>query len=59
MKHEPARCACLRHGLHVATLPLHQRDPFDRMLVAQSQLEGLPIVTADAYIVRYDVQVIW
>jgi PIN domain nuclease of toxin-antitoxin system len=49
----------LRHGLHVATLPPHHRDPFDRMLVAQSQLEGLPIITADAQIVRYDVQVIW
>jgi PIN domain nuclease of toxin-antitoxin system len=49
----------LRHGLHVATLPQHHRDPFDRMLVAQSQLEGLPIVTADAQIVRYNVQVIW
>ena len=49
----------LRHGLHVATLPQHHRDPFDRILVAQSQLEGLPIVTADVQIVRYDVQVIW
>ncbi|HJZ47151.1 MAG TPA: type II toxin-antitoxin system VapC family toxin [Roseiflexaceae bacterium] len=49
----------LPHGLRVATLPPHHRDPFDRMLVAQSQLEDLPIVTADAQIARYDVQVIW
>jgi PIN domain nuclease of toxin-antitoxin system len=49
----------LRHGLHVATLPIHHRDPFDRLLVAQSQLEDLPILTADAQIGRYDVHVIW
>jgi PIN domain nuclease of toxin-antitoxin system len=49
----------LRHGLHVATLPPHHRDPFDRILVAQSQLEALPILTADPLIARYDVQVVW
>ncbi|HEU5014064.1 MAG TPA: type II toxin-antitoxin system VapC family toxin [Roseiflexaceae bacterium] len=49
----------MRHALHVYTLPLHHRDPFDRVLVAQSQLEQLPIVTADPLIAQYDVQVIW
>jgi PIN domain nuclease of toxin-antitoxin system len=49
----------LRHGLHVATLPPHHRDPFDRILVAQSHLENLPIITADAQILRYDVQILW
>src|SRR5215212_1331605 len=34
----------LRHGLHVATLPPHHRDPFDRMLVAQCQIEQLPLL---------------
>jgi PIN domain nuclease of toxin-antitoxin system len=34
-------------------------DPFDRLLVAQSQMEGLPILTADIEIRRYQVEVIW
>jgi len=40
-------------------LPAHHRDPFDLLLVAQAQVENLPIVTADAQIVKYDVEVIW
>jgi PIN domain nuclease of toxin-antitoxin system len=46
------------HSLHVATLPLHHRDPFDRLLIAQAQLEKLPLVTADKRIDRYDVDVV-
>lgn len=42
-----------------ATLPLHHRDPFDRMLVAQAQHEGLTLVTHDDVIGRYDVPVLW
>jgi PIN domain nuclease of toxin-antitoxin system len=49
----------MRHALHVATLPAHHRDPFDRILVAQSRLEDLSIISADPLIARYDVQVIW
>lgn len=47
-----------RHALHVATLPKHHRDPFDRLLVAQAQLEDLPILTADATFRRYDVKTV-
>jgi PIN domain nuclease of toxin-antitoxin system len=47
-----------RHTLHVATLPRHHRDPFDRLLVAQAQLEELPILTADAAFRRYDVKTV-
>ena len=47
------------HALHVYTLPDHHRDPFDRILIAQSQLERLPILTADRGIARYAVEVIW
>lgn len=47
-----------RHALHVATLPAHHRDPFDRLLVAQAQLEQLPILTADRVFRRYDVDVL-
>jgi PIN domain nuclease of toxin-antitoxin system len=46
------------HGLRAGALPLHHRDPFDRMLVAQTQLEGLTIVTRDVRIARYDVAVL-
>ena len=46
------------HALHVAELPQHHLDPFDRMLVAQAQLEDLPILTADPQFDPYDVEVI-
>ncbi len=46
------------HALRAAALPAHHRDPFDRLLVAQAQMEGLPILTADAQIPVYEVQVI-
>lgn len=49
----------LDHALRVASLPDHHRDPFDRALVAQSQIENLPILTADRLIIRYGVRVIW
>ena len=44
------------HAEQAANLPMHHRDPFDRMLVAQAQAEGLVIVTADATIKRYGVR---
>lgn len=46
-----------RHALHVAQLPLHHRDPFDRVLIAQAQLDGLTVLTADRVFERYDVLV--
>ena len=45
----------LEHAAAVAQLPPHHRDPFDRLLVAQAQLEGLTILTNDPAIARYDV----
>lgn len=47
-----------QHVAHVARLPLHHRDPFDRMLVAQAVVEGLVLVTADRSIRAYDVAVL-
>ncbi len=47
-----------RHAIAVADLPLHHRDPFDRLLVAQAQLEGLTIVTRDRRLPKYDVPVL-
>jgi PIN domain nuclease of toxin-antitoxin system len=49
----------LEHALAVYHLPLLHRDPFDRLLVVQSQLEGLPLVTADAAITQYGVAAVW
>lgn len=49
----------MSHALHVYTLPDYHRDPFDRLLVAQSRLEGLPILTADPQIAQYPVKTIW
>jgi PIN domain nuclease of toxin-antitoxin system len=46
------------HGLGVADLPLHHRDPFDRLLIAQARHEGLAVVTADGRFADYDVPVI-
>jgi PIN domain nuclease of toxin-antitoxin system len=46
------------HGLAVASLPLHHRDPFDRLLIAQARQEGLTLVTADTRIHAYDVKVL-
>lgn len=47
------------HALAVATLPRHHRDPFDRLLVAQAQLDQLTILTADRVFDPYDVPVRW
>ncbi len=46
------------HGLGIAELPLHHRDPFDRLLISQARSEGLTIVTADRRFAPYDVPVI-
>lgn len=47
------------HALRAGSLPLIHRDPWDRLLVAQAQLESMPIITADPAIGQYDVDVIW
>lgn len=48
-----------RHALAAGNLPLHHDDPFDRMLVAQAQLEDLTIVTHDKAFAAYKVPIIW
>ena len=49
----------LSHAAQVYRLPDIHTDPFDRLLVVQSQLEEMPLITADLQITRYDVNVIW
>jgi PIN domain nuclease of toxin-antitoxin system len=46
------------HVLRTAELPDHHRDPFDRVLIAQAQLLGLTIITADGQFSSYDVALI-
>ena len=46
------------HALAVGTLPDHHRDPFDRIIIAQAQLEGLQLVTRDPQIQKYPVNVL-
>ena len=45
------------HTIRAGNLPPHHRDPFDRMLIAQAQVEGLVLVSADARLSQYDVEV--
>ncbi len=48
------------HALRMFSLPLHHRDPFDRMILATALSEGLPVVTRDRIFRRYSgVKVIW
>jgi PIN domain nuclease of toxin-antitoxin system len=49
----------LSHALQVHTLPGIHQDPFDRLLIAQSQMENMPILSADPDIALYDMNVIW
>jgi|SRR5271157_6109674 len=49
----------LEHAVRAGLLPLHHRDPFDRLLVAQAQAMGAPILSADRALDAYDVRRIW
>jgi PIN domain nuclease of toxin-antitoxin system len=46
------------HASAVSSLPQHHADPFDRLMVAQAQLEGLTLVTADTAVLRYPVKLL-
>ncbi len=48
-----------RHAIRAATLPKIDADPFDRILVARSQLEAIPLIATDPAISRYDVETLW
>ena len=49
----------LEHVLQIEKLQLHHRDPFDRILIAQSLQEGWPLITSDPVFKRYPIRVIW
>ena len=46
------------HTLQVSTLPFHHRDPFDRIIIAQSQVESLPIMTDDGEFGNYGIKIL-
>lgn len=47
------------HALRAGALPTHHRDPFDRLLIAQAQLEKLTLLTADRRIAACEVDIRW
>ena len=49
----------LTHSLQMMHLPLHHRDPFDRLLVAQAQVEGLTLATRDPRLANYGIETLW
>jgi PIN domain nuclease of toxin-antitoxin system len=49
----------IEHATRAGLLPLHHRDPFDRLLVAQAQALNVPILSADPVLDKYDVQRLW
>lgn len=49
----------ITHTLATERLGDHHRDPFDRLLVAQSLIEGLPLISNDGALSKYDVELVW
>jgi PIN domain nuclease of toxin-antitoxin system len=49
----------VEHAVALADLPAHYKDPFDRILIAQAQVDGLTLVTADEKIKAYAVPILW
>lgn len=49
----------LTHATRVESLPGHDKDPFDRLLVAQSMIENVPLVSADAQLDLYGITRLW
>ena len=48
-----------QHALCASNLPMHHRDPFDRILIAQAQLENLSLLTVDSKLAPYLAKIIW
>lgn len=49
----------LSHVLEVGNLPLHHRDPFDRLLISQARIEAIPLLSRDERMQDYDVSLMW
>ena len=49
----------MAHAVRAGDLPLHHKDPFDRMLIAQAEIESVALATPDAAFGRYRVETLW
>lgn len=49
----------IKHLVKIIQLPIHHRDPFDRLIIAQGNVEDYPIISADSVFKAYPVNVIW
>jgi PIN domain nuclease of toxin-antitoxin system len=49
----------VRHAAVLSSLPMHHKDPFDRMMISQAIVEQVPIVSADSALDAYGVQRLW
>jgi len=49
----------LSHALHLENLPLHHKDPFDRLLISQAIVENMTLVSVDANFAKYQVNLLW
>lgn len=49
----------LKHLAFISTLPFYHNDPFDRLLIAQSVVENIPVITKDTAFSAYDIKIIW
>ena len=49
----------LSHALYLENLPLHHKDPFDRLLISQAIVENMTLVTADPEFAKYQVKLLW
>jgi PIN domain nuclease of toxin-antitoxin system len=49
----------LHHGVHAGAYPQAHRDPFDRLLAAQAELEGLPLVSLDPALATFPCRLLW
>jgi PIN domain nuclease of toxin-antitoxin system len=47
------------HLINVAALPFHHKDPFDRLIISQSIIENIPIISSDNIFSKYDIEIIW
>ncbi len=49
----------LSHALYLENLPLHHKDPFDRLLISQAIVENMTLVSADTNFAKYQVNLLW
>jgi PIN domain nuclease of toxin-antitoxin system len=49
----------IAHAARLSTLPFHHRDPFDRMLVVQSLVESIPLISSDSILDAYAIERLW